>query len=233
MLPVSSAARVAERGTSARGRSAASHVRVAPRSRRSGRRTAPGSRSDRSRRPRRRRRPPERAGPRAARRPRPATRPGRSAPPRRAGPVSVAPAPRTPGVTNVIDSSVPPPSGTRRSTSAASRPIVGSPSPRPGLSGRGRIPTPVVGDDHGQLVRRRSAALTRTVPGSRSMNACSTALVTASVTASATSIRTICVDPVRLGELAHRGARGRDALGLGRQLPFVAGGHRSRHRPGV
>ena len=50
--------------------------------------------------------------------------------------------PRTPGVAKVIESSVPPPGGSRRSTSAASRPIVGSPSPSPGESARGCIPRP-------------------------------------------------------------------------------------------
>ena len=102
--------------------------------------------------------------------------------------------PRTPGVANVIESSVPPPGASRMSTWAASRPIVGSPSPSPGLSARGCIPRPL----SATTTVSSSAAVemvTCTRPGSRSMNAWMTELVTASVTARVRSTTSSGVAP--------------------------------------
>src|SRR4051794_25113070 len=91
-------------------------------------------------------------------------------------------------------SSVPPPAGWRMSKCEASWPISGRPIPSPGLSGRGCMPRP---SSATTTVSSSTPAVaqTRTEPGLRSMNACITALVTASETASARSVRTRSVAP--------------------------------------
>ena len=123
---------------------------------------------------------------------------------------------------------MPPPGGSRMSTCAASRPIVGSPSPSPGLSARGCIPRPL----SATTTVSSSAAVemvTRTRPGSRSMKAWMTELVTASVTAKREIHHVVGRRAVLLRELAHPAPSQRDARRLSRQLPVLAGRDR-RHR---
>ncbi len=72
------------------------------------------------------------------------------------------------------------------SIAVVSEAIVGRPSPSPGESVRGCIPRP----SSVTITTNSSGAAwiwARTVPGARSMKACTTELVTASVTASARS----------------------------------------------
>ena len=80
------------------------------------------------------------------------------------------------------------------SIAVVSEAIVGSPSPSPGESARGCIPRPLsvttTTSSSGAAWMRA-----RTIPGSRSMNACTTEFVTASVTASARSISSASLPP--------------------------------------
>ena len=102
--------------------------------------------------------------------------------------------PVTPGAVNVIVTTVPPPGGACMSIAVVSDAIVGSPRPSPGESARGCIPRPL---SVTTTTSSAGAAWMRvwTIPGSRSMNACTTEFVTASVTASARSISSASVAP--------------------------------------
>src|SRR5215218_259322 len=86
---------------------------------------------------------------------------------------------------NDIRSCAPPSGGLEMSSESAVSAMNGSPTPRPGLSSRGIIPSPSSATSIRRLPSSIQAA-TRTAPGRRPTYACRTAFVTASETASLT-----------------------------------------------